>query len=65
MTSPATVQSDTEVVLLITSVMLGGFHGPNRLLQVVQSTLMWNVTVGLSLLYIVHQQILLKTILSP
>jgi hypothetical protein len=65
MTSPATVQSDTEVLLLVTSVMLGGFRGPNLLLEVVQNTVMWNVTVGLILRYMVYQQILLKTILPP
>jgi hypothetical protein len=59
-TSPATVQSDTEVLLLVTSVMLGRFNGPNILLEVDQYTLMWNVAVGLSILYIVSQQILLK-----
>jgi hypothetical protein len=34
--SPATVQSDTEVLLHVTSVTLGGFHGPNLLQEVVQ-----------------------------
>ena len=65
MTAAATVQSDTEVLLLVTSVMLGGFHGQNLLVEMDQNTLMWNVTVGLSLLYIVSQQTLLKTILPP
>ena len=59
MTPPASVQSDTEVLLLVTSVMLGGFDGPN-LLEGVQNTILWNVTVGLSLLYIESLQILLK-----
>ena len=54
------MESDTELLFLVTSVMLGRFHGPNLLLEVVQNTLMWNVTVSLSLLYIVFQQILLK-----
>jgi hypothetical protein len=65
MISPATLQSDSEVLLLVTSVMLGGFNGLNLLLELVQNTIMWNVMVGLSLLYIVPQQILLKTILPP
>jgi hypothetical protein len=64
MTSPATMQSDTEVLLLLTSVKLGRFDGLNLLLEIVQNTLMWNVTVGLSPLYMVSQQIL-KTILPP
>ena len=63
MISPATLQSDSEVLLLVASVMLGGFNGPNLLLELDQNTLMWNVTVGLNLLYIVSQQILLNTIL--
>jgi hypothetical protein len=50
MTSAAIVQSDTEVLLLVTSVMVGGIHGPNRLLEVDQNTPVWNVTVGLILL---------------
>jgi len=65
MTSPATVQSDTEVLLLVTSVMLRGFHGPNFLLEVGQNTLMCTVTVGLSLIYRMSRQTLLKTILPP
>jgi hypothetical protein len=65
MTSPATLQSDTKVLLLVTSFMLGGFYGPNLLLEVVQNTVIWNVTVGLSLLYSESHQILLKTILPP
>jgi len=32
MTAPATVQSYSEVLLLVTSVMLGGFHLPKLLL---------------------------------
>jgi hypothetical protein len=33
MISPATLQSDSVVLLRVTSVMLGGFNGPNRLLE--------------------------------
>ena len=58
MTSPATMQGDTEVLLIVTSVMLGRFDGLNLLLEVDQNTQMWNVTVGLGLLYMVSQQIL-------
>jgi len=35
MFSPAAVHSDTEVLLLVTSVRLGRFHGPNLFLEVV------------------------------
>jgi hypothetical protein len=65
MITPATVQSDSEVLLLVTSVMLGGFHGLNLLLELAQNTLIWNVPVGLILLYTVSHQTLLKTILPP
>ena len=58
MTSPATMQGDTEMLLIVTSVMLGRFDGLNLLLEVDQNTQMWNVTVGLGLLYMVSQQIL-------
>jgi hypothetical protein len=54
------VQSDTEVLLRVTSVMLGGFHWAILLLEVVQNTLMWNGTVGLSLLYIMSQTDIIK-----
>ena len=60
MFSRAAVQSDTEVLLLVMSIRLGRFHGLNLLLEVVWNTVIWNVTVGLSLLYLVSLQILLK-----
>jgi len=44
--------------------MPGRFHEPKLLLEVEQYTVMWNVTVGLSLLYRVSHQKLLKTILA-
>ena len=65
MTAPATVQSDSEVLLLVTSVMLGRFNGQNLLLEVVQYMLICNVPVGLIFLYIVCHQTLLETILPP
>jgi hypothetical protein len=50
MTAPASVQSDSEVMLLVTLVMLGVFNGLNLLLEVIRNTLIWNVPVGLILL---------------
>ena len=65
MITPATVLSDSEVMLLVTSVVLGRFRELNLLLEVVQNTLIWNVPVGVILLYIVCHQTLLKTFLPP
>jgi hypothetical protein len=63
MTAPTTVQRDPEVLLLVISVMLGGFHGLSLHLEVAENTLMWNVPAGLILLYSVYQQTLLTTVL--
>jgi hypothetical protein len=64
MTAPANGQSDTEVVTCHIS-YARCFSWADSSSGVDQSTVNWKVTVGLSLLFIVSQQILLKTILPP